>query len=109
VSILKEGQRIGLLTAGDCFGEMEATGRSKTTLMRAITDTTLMIFRAPSIEHASVNNQLWFYKLFTHTLLERLSRPVEPLAVIEGQPERLPFRAGRRATAGSKIKKLTVR
>jgi serine/threonine protein kinase len=85
VSILKEGQRIGLLTAGDCFGEMEATERSKTTSMRAITNTTLMTFRAPSIEHASVNNQLWFYKLFTHTLLERLSRPVEPLAIIEGQ------------------------
>ncbi len=92
VSVIKEGRVVGLLWEGDCFGEMGLIYRkAKPTSIRAITDATLMVLQAFSIDRASVNSQLWFYKLFLHSLLERLSRPMEPLADIEEEIINLSF------------------
>ena len=74
VEVQKEGQTIGLLYEGDCFGEMgylSKTERSAT--ITANERVQLMKINATLIEQVSVDCQLHFSKVFLRTLVKRLS------------------------------------
>ena len=74
VEVQKEGQTIGLLYEGDCFGEMgylSKTERSAT--ITAKERVQLMKINATLIEQVSVDCQLHFSKVFLRTLVKRLS------------------------------------
>ena len=74
VDIMKEHQPIGILRAGDCFGEMgylSKTQRSATIIARE--RVSLMKVNATLIEQVSVDCQLHFSKVFLRTLVKRLS------------------------------------
>ena len=71
---------LGKLVAGDCFGEMGYLSKAKRTAsVRASNDVTLLRVNATLMERASRDCQLRFYKVFAHTLIERLSRTNERL------------------------------
>jgi serine/threonine-protein kinase len=72
--VLKEGHHLGLLKAGDCFGEMgylEKSVRSAT--IRARESMQMMKINATLIDQVSVDCQLRFSKVFLKTLVRRLS------------------------------------
>lgn len=74
VEVLKEGKGIGILVAGDCFGEMgylSKTQRSAT--ITAQERVQLMKINATLIDQVSVDCQLHFSKVFLRTLVKRLS------------------------------------
>jgi serine/threonine protein kinase len=71
---------LGSLKAGDCFGEMgylNKTRRSAT--VKARTDVSVLRVNATLMERASRDCQLRFYKVFAHTLIERLTHTNEKL------------------------------
>ena len=78
VTVSKKGTLIGKLGDGDCFGEMGYLSRIK----RAATVTadgpvSLMKVNSTLIEQVTTDCQLRFYKVFTKTLIERLSVTTE--------------------------------
>jgi len=75
VDVRKERQIVGLLEAGDCFGEMgylEKTERSASIIARERMQ--LMKLNATLIEQVSLECQLHFSRVFLRTLVKRLSR-----------------------------------
>jgi len=73
--VLKQGKQLAVLKQGDCFGEMAYLGTSKrTATIKTLGDTILMKINASIIEQMSMSTQLRFYKIFSHTLIQRLSR-----------------------------------
>ena len=85
VEVMKEGQRIGILQKGDCFGEMgylEKARRSATIV--ALEKMQLMKVNATLIEQVSTDCQLRFSKVFLRTLVRRLSNTT---AMVVNQPE----------------------
>jgi len=80
VAVSKGKVQLGTLKTGDCFGEMGYLKKIKrTATVKAKTETTLMRVNATLMERASRDCQLRFYKVFAHTLIERLTRTNEQL------------------------------
>jgi serine/threonine protein kinase len=83
VVVQKGKTQLGTLAAGDCFGEMGYLNKTKRTAsVKAKTDVTLMRVNATLMERASRDCQLRFYKVFAHTLIERLTRTNEQLQAL---------------------------
>ena len=83
LSVHKGKTLLGNLGAGDCFGEMgylKKTKRSAT--VRAKGPVSLLRVNATLMERASRDCQLRFYKVFAHTLIERLTRTTEQLQAL---------------------------
>ena len=74
---------LGNLGGGDCFGEMGYLKKTKRSAsVRAKTDVGLLRVNATLMERASRDCQLRFYKVFAHTLIERLTRTTEQLQAL---------------------------
>jgi serine/threonine protein kinase len=74
---------LGSLNTGDCFGEMGYLNKTKRTAsVRAKGDVQLLRVNATLMERASRDCQLRFYKVFAHTLIERLTRTNEQLQAL---------------------------
>ncbi len=74
VEVLKNGHSLGVLSAGDCFGEMgylEKARRSAS--IKANEPVQLMKINATLIEGISIECQLRFSRVFLRTLIKRLS------------------------------------
>ncbi len=75
VEVRKQGQPVGTLEAGDCFGEMgylEKAERSASIVAKERMQ--LMKLNATLMEQVSLECQLHFSKIFLRTLVQRLSR-----------------------------------
>lgn len=78
VRVTKEGQLIGHLREGDCFGEMGYLNRIKRTAsVTADGPVALMKVNSTLIEQVTSDCQLRFYKVFLKVLIERLSKTTE--------------------------------
>ena len=74
VVVSKEGKSLAYLKQGDCFGEMAYLGKTKRTAdIKALEKTVLMKVNTSIMERTSLNTQNRFYKVFSRTLIERLS------------------------------------
>ena len=74
---------LGTLTTGDCFGEMGYLNKTKrTATVRAKGEASLLRVNATLMERASRDCQLRFYRVFAHTLIERLTRTNEQLQAL---------------------------
>ncbi len=74
---------LGTLNAGDCFGEMGYLNKTKrTATVRAKSEVSLLRVNATLMERASRDCQLRFYKVFAHTVIERLTRTNEQLQAL---------------------------
>jgi len=83
VTVSKGKAVLGTLTAGDCFGEMGYVNKTKrTATVRAKSEVSLLRVNATLMERASRDCQLRFYKVFAHTLIERLTRTNEQLQAL---------------------------
>lgn len=81
VSVKKKGRQMAVLKQGDCFGEMAYLGAHKrTATITARGDAILMKINTSLVEQTSPGTQLRFYKVFSKTLIERLSRTSEMLS-----------------------------
>jgi hypothetical protein len=79
-SVHKGKTMLGALKAGDCFGEMGYLNKTKrSATVRAKTDVSVLRVNATLMERASKECQLRFYKVFAHTLIERLTHTNEKL------------------------------
>jgi len=82
-AVSKQGTQLAVLKQGDCFGEMAYLGKTKrTATIEARGNTILIKINATVIEQMSINTQLCFYKIFSHTLIQRLSRTSELLSSV---------------------------
>ena len=71
---------LGTLKGGDCFGEMGYLNKTKrTATVKAKSDVNLLRVNATLMERASRECQLRFYRVFAHTLIERLTHTNEQL------------------------------
>ena len=71
---------LGMLKGGDCFGEMGYLNKIKrTATVKAKSDVSLLRVNATLMERASRDCQLRFYRVFAHTLIERLTHTNEKL------------------------------
>jgi len=74
VEVHKEDISIGTLSKGDCFGEMGYLAKAeRTASITAISHVSLMKINATLIDQLSVNCNLRFSRVFTYTLVKRLS------------------------------------
>ncbi len=81
VEVRKDGTYVGLLEAGDCFGEMGyLTKASRTATIIARNNVILMKVNATLIEQVSTECQLHFTKVFLRTLVNRLADTTAMLA-----------------------------
>jgi len=81
VVVTKQSKQLAVLKQGDCFGEMAYLGKTKRTAsIKTLSNTILMKINASIIEQMSNNTQFRFYKVFSHTLIQRLSRASELLS-----------------------------
>ena len=81
VVVTKQGKQLAALKQGDCFGEMAYLGKTKrTATIKTLSNTILMKINASIIEQMSTNSQFRFYKVFSHTLIQRLSHASELLS-----------------------------
>ena len=80
VVVSKQGQLVGKVGEGDCFGEMGYLSRIKrTATVKANGPVSLMKVNSTLIEQVSVDCQLRFYKVFSKILIERLTRTTEQM------------------------------
>ena len=80
VVVTKKRKQLAVLKQGDCFGEMAyLSKRKRTATIKTISNTILMKINASIIEQMSTSAQFRFYKVFSHTLIQRLSRTSELL------------------------------
>lgn len=81
VAVTKQAKQLAVLKLGDCFGEMAYLGKTKrTATIETLSNTILMKINASIIEQMSTSTQFRFYKVFSHTLIQRLSRASELLS-----------------------------
>ena len=81
VRVKKQGRPLTILNQGECFGEMAYVGKTtRTATIEALSDTILMRINASIIDQTSINTQHRFYKEFSKTLNERLTRTSELLS-----------------------------
>jgi eukaryotic-like serine/threonine-protein kinase len=73
VAVMRNGQSVGQLDSGDCFGETSyLRGAKRQATIRALTDVTLMKVSSTLLEQASAACQLRFNKVFLRSLISRL-------------------------------------
>lgn len=79
--VVKKGKtELGVLNAGDCFGEMGFVNRIKrTATIRSKGSADILVVRATNIERATKDCQLKFHQVFVRTLIDRLARSNERL------------------------------
>ena len=78
VNVSKQGQFIGRLGQGDCFGEMGYLSRIKrTATIAADGPVSLMKVNSTLMEQVSSDCQLRFYRVFLKILIERLMKTTE--------------------------------
>ena len=83
VLVRKQGKRLTVLKIGDCFGEMAYLGKTtRTASIEALSNTALMKVNASVIDQTSMDTQLRFYKVFTNTLIKRLTHTSEMLSMV---------------------------
>jgi eukaryotic-like serine/threonine-protein kinase len=76
--VVRNGANVGLLEAGDCFGETSyLRGAKRLATIEAASDLTLMKVSSTLIEQASAACQLRFNKVFLRSLIGRLQNPDE--------------------------------
>ena len=81
VQVTKHGIPLAVLKPGECFGEMAYLATHKrTATIQAKRSTILIKLNASIIAQTSISTQLRFYKVFSHTLIERLSHASELLS-----------------------------
>lgn len=81
VMVSKNGKELATLKRGDCFGEMAYLAHTtRTATIETLTNAVLMRVKASLVERASIGTQLRFYKVFSQTLIHRLSRTSELLS-----------------------------
>jgi len=83
--VTKRGQMLGILTPGDCFGEMAVTSRNNRTRgadVMAQTRSRLVTIRADALRHASDSCRMHFYQSFLDVLSTRLHQANARLAAI---------------------------
>ena len=77
----KREKPLAILKRGDCFGEMAYLGKIKRTAsIEAIVNTILIKINSSLIEQTSIGTQLRFYKVFSNTLISRLTHTSELLS-----------------------------
>ncbi|MCP3689418.1 MAG: protein kinase [Gammaproteobacteria bacterium] len=80
VEVQKQNKVIGIMKQGDCFGEIAfITRRPRVATIVAQTDVTLMRVSTFLMEHAPVETQLQYYKIFLKNLVSRLSHTTDRL------------------------------
>ncbi len=80
VVVKKQKKRMALLKRGDCFGEMAYIDKIKRTAsIEALGNTILMKINSTSVDQMSMDTQLRFYKVFSSTLIQRLSATSEQI------------------------------
>ncbi len=80
VAVKKKGKTLAVLKVGDCFGEMAYLGKTKrTATIEAVNNTILMKVSDTVMEKTSKGTQLRFYKVFSNTLITRLTKASDQL------------------------------
>ncbi|MBB6091546.1 serine/threonine protein kinase [Povalibacter uvarum] len=75
-SVMRNGNGVGELEAGDCFGETSyVRGAKRLATIKATTDVTLMKVSSTLLEQSSAACQLRFNKVFLRSLISRLQSP----------------------------------
>ena len=75
VIVKKQRAQLAVLEQGDCFGEMAYLAKTtRTATIETLRDTILMKINASLIDQTSAGTQLSFYKIFSNTLIQRLTR-----------------------------------
>ena len=81
--VRKQGKRLTVLKKGDWFGEMAYLGKTTwTATIEALCNTILMKVNASVIDQTSNSAQHHFYRVFTNTLINRLSHTSEMLSMV---------------------------
>ncbi len=74
VIVEKRGMCLNTLRQGDCFGEMAYRGNiTRSANVKAVRDTILIRINGSVIDQTSINTQLRFHKVFSKTLIQRLT------------------------------------
>ena len=74
VIVEKRGMHLNTLRQGDCFGEMAYRGNiTRSASVKAVRDTILIRINGSVIDQTSINTQLRFHKVFSKTLIQRLT------------------------------------
>ena len=74
VEVLKDGNLLGILSEGDCFGEMAYLSKAqRTATIRAKNFVSLMKINPTLMDQLSIDCQLHFSQIFMKTLVKRLS------------------------------------
>ncbi len=75
-SVMRNGNVVGELEPGDCFGETSyVRGAKRLATIKATTDVTLMKVSSTLLEQSSAACQLRFNKVFLRSLISRLQSP----------------------------------
>ncbi|MEM7466901.1 MAG: serine/threonine-protein kinase [Pseudomonadota bacterium] len=78
VAVSKDGQTLGRLEKGDCFGEMGYLNKIKrTATVTAAEPVSMMKVNATLIEQVTSDCQLRFYRVFLRVLIDRLAKTTE--------------------------------
>jgi len=76
VAVMRNGNPVGELEAGDCFGETSyVRGAKRQATITALTNVTLMKVSSTLLEQSSASCQLRFNKVFLRNLISRLQNP----------------------------------
>lgn len=76
VAVMRNGNPVGELEAGDCFGETSyVRGAKRLATIKALTNVTLMKVSSTLLEQSSASCQLRFNKVFLRNLISRLQSP----------------------------------
>ncbi|MFC1534664.1 serine/threonine-protein kinase, partial [Thermodesulfobacteriota bacterium] len=76
--VIKGGKSLATLKRGDCFGEMAYLIKApRTATIQALSKSILVKINSTAIENMSIRTQLRFYKIFTGTLIQRLTSASE--------------------------------
>jgi eukaryotic-like serine/threonine-protein kinase len=75
-AVMRGGNAVGQLEAGDCFGETSyVRGAKRQATIKALTNVTLMKVSSTLLEQSSAACQLRFNKVFLRSLISRLQSP----------------------------------
>ncbi|MBT8442448.1 MAG: protein kinase [Gammaproteobacteria bacterium] len=84
VEVIKDGQVVGSMKQGDCFGEIAfLTRQPRYATIVARTDVSLMCVSTSLMEQASTDTQLRYYRIFLENLIARLSQATDKLVEAE--------------------------
>ena len=84
VEVVKDGQTVGAMKQGDCFGEIAfLTRQPRNATIVARTEVSLMSVSTSLMEQASTETQLRYYRIFLENLIARLSQATDKLVEAE--------------------------